>query len=59
MNKEIKAILDTYKEGLMSEDKLYQFLIEVCELQILRCHVENNSEVCMNILNTKNIAENE
>ena len=41
MNDKIKEMLDTYNEGLMSEEKLHKYLIDICELQKEECSKES------------------
>lgn len=58
MNDKVKEMLDTYNEGLMSEEKLHKYLIEICELQKQECSkIYKLPHNQYKILNTKNIAE--
>ena len=61
MNDKVKEMLDTYNEGLMSEEKLHKYLIDICELQKQECadefRFELNRLIPKIILKTRNIAE--
>jgi hypothetical protein len=58
MNDKVKEILDIYNEGLMSEEKLHKYLIEICELQKQECaKVYTLSSNQKKVLKRKNIAE--